>query len=161
MSDKCEPPEELRGVDGWHWVRWHQYPPGDEFITEWDSDAGEWCATHLNGDSGRRYLYICPALTPAEADALRAERDAERRGQVAANQNMSDQIAERWKAERDAEALRARVAVLEEALTNLPDVIGADNAPKSMGIGDALAWEIGQIYYRARVKAALSTGSET
>jgi enamine deaminase RidA (YjgF/YER057c/UK114 family) len=143
-TPKCEPPEELRGVDGWHWVRWFEYPPGDEFTAQWDGDAAEWCETHLNGDSGRRYLYVSPALTPAEADALRAERDDwQQAAQVEAAQ---------------VNALRARVAVLEEALQSIAnhpeaEIVLTDYGPD----GRQRVWPT----VAQEARAALSTGSKT
>ena len=75
MSDRCEPPEHMRGVDGWHWVRWHEYPPGDEFIAYWDTDnaGGAWDAetAWLNDAvSGRKYIYIAPVTRPNVVAAL-------------------------------------------------------------------------------------------
>jgi hypothetical protein len=75
MSARCEPPEELRGVDGWHWVRWHAYAPGDEFIAYWQADNGlngAWDidSAHINRDGGRKYLYIGSVATPDTVRAL-------------------------------------------------------------------------------------------
>lgn len=41
MSDRCEPPEHLRGVNGWHWL--HR---DDERLTvEWERNPhGGWCS---------------------------------------------------------------------------------------------------------------------
>lgn len=75
MTDtaKCEPPEALRGVDGFHWVQ----PPksSEPRVRRWRWTWGLWqdgaAETTLAG-----YAYIEPVLTPAEVAALRAERDA-------------------------------------------------------------------------------------
>ena len=73
MSDRCEPPEHLRGVDGWHWVqvrsntpkviRWH----ASSWITVSDLPLGPARAY------GAGWRYIAPVTPPAEVDALRAE----------------------------------------------------------------------------------------
>lgn len=71
MTDekRCEPPEHLRGVDGWHWVRWHGYRTGNEFIAYWDPnhEGGAWDAATpwLNRDeNGRKYIYLAPVAPP-------------------------------------------------------------------------------------------------
>ena len=38
MSDRCEPPEHLRGVDGWHWVQIADWPAT---VNRWVWDAHE------------------------------------------------------------------------------------------------------------------------
>jgi hypothetical protein len=50
MSDaqRCEPPEHLRGVDGWHWV---QAPVGDPHLARWHAAERAdveplWTSTH-------------------------------------------------------------------------------------------------------------------
>ena len=68
MSDRCEPPEHLRWVDGWHWlndcpVRWR----ADQQEWEWNED--EWVPPKVAYYAG--YRYIAPVSTPAEVDALR------------------------------------------------------------------------------------------
>lgn len=78
MSDapKCEPPEALRGVDGDFWVE----RGGTQFVIPWLADPQCWQVAGYDVSPGRfvaqGYRYIGPALTPAEAAALRAERDA-------------------------------------------------------------------------------------
>lgn len=87
MSDapKCEPPGDLAKVDGWHWVQVHNWAPR---LAEWQvapyggrqplwkdyerqrSCTPDWAAREWG------YRYVGPALTPAEAATLRAERDA-------------------------------------------------------------------------------------
>lgn len=81
MSDRCEPPEHLRGVDGWHWV---QPPVGNPHLARWH--AAErldveplWTSTHHVYSGTPRYAvrewgwrYIAPVATPAEVETLRA-----------------------------------------------------------------------------------------
>ena len=71
-AEKCEPPPELRGVDGWHWVQW---PSGREVPQFWGGSDDEGCQWHA-GTPTLSMRYLSPALTPAEVAALRAERDA-------------------------------------------------------------------------------------
>ena len=106
MTDRCEPPEELRGVDGWHWVK---VPDGCEECWEWDAEERGWwdpggsCVIDVSGMDG--YRYLAPVTPPAEVDQLRAERDEN------AFQAMSlgSELA----------TLRATVAQLREALAGL------------------------------------------
>lgn len=78
MTDtpRCEPREELRGADGWHWL------DGDRpIVARWYAArdyAGEcWRinATQYSGEGAhkRGYRYIAPITPAAEVDALRAE----------------------------------------------------------------------------------------
>jgi len=83
MTDRCEPPEHLRGVDGWHWVRCGY--DGRSFIARWsaaphsgleplwarygESATPVWAAAHWD------WRYLAPVATPEEVEALRAERD--------------------------------------------------------------------------------------
>ena len=71
-AEKCEPPPELRGRDGWHWVQW---PSGREVPQFWGGSDDEGCQWHA-GTPTLSMRYLSPVLTPSEADALRAERDA-------------------------------------------------------------------------------------
>lgn len=77
MTDRCEPPPELRDVAGWHWV-----------LSTADDSTGEpeisfWFPPTQNVINGRGWwehgeiwdCYIAPVSTPAEVDVLRAERD--------------------------------------------------------------------------------------
>lgn len=81
-ADRCEPPPELRGVDGWHWVDNGREPPFPRFFEASDRDDMEpvwlrpgsdltatpaWAAKHW------RWRYIAPVATSAEVAALRAE----------------------------------------------------------------------------------------
>lgn len=85
MTDRCEPPEELRGVDGWHWVDRHGL--GDPELLAWRRNSAngdfEWWydrggARFISGESqtASYWHYEGAALTPAEVAALREERDA-------------------------------------------------------------------------------------
>lgn len=84
MTDaRCEPPPELRGKDGWHWlVLMVNDGPSRPFAQRWHPDrAGsdsEWGASYLSPSAAylRGYRYLSPVHTPAEVAALRAERDA-------------------------------------------------------------------------------------
>jgi hypothetical protein len=150
-TPKCEPPEELREVDGWHWV---QAPVGDPLLARWhaaDRPGIEplWVSTHHVYSGTPRYAarewgwrYLCPVLTPAEAEALRAERD-------------DWQQAARFEADQ-VNALRARVAVLGGALKAL--AIAVHNISRGGPPPDALM-KLQEASVLAR--AALSTGSET
>lgn len=72
MSDqRCEPPDALRGVDGWHWVE----APAIKLqvVRRWWRARGEWCWANMDERTLRSFRYLSPVLTPAEADALQAE----------------------------------------------------------------------------------------
>lgn len=76
MTDRCEPPEELRGVDGDHWLQRGGDKPE---ILRWQHE-GLWlnvppayAASRPEHAAYLGYRYLCPVLTPAEADALRQE----------------------------------------------------------------------------------------
>lgn len=86
MSDnqRCEPPEELRGVDGWHWVQYGD--DGKEFIARWSAARAAphsgleplWArygenATPVWASAHWDWRYLAPVATPAEVEALRAE----------------------------------------------------------------------------------------
>ena len=67
MTKKCEPPPELRGVDGWHWL--HKNCP-----VFWIADQGKW---DWGNDEFRApehvpasYHYIGPVTPPATVAAL-------------------------------------------------------------------------------------------
>lgn len=70
MSDRCEPPEELRGVDGWHWVE----APAIQmcFVLRWWRARGQWCWADMDERTLRSFRYLAPVATPAEVEALRA-----------------------------------------------------------------------------------------
>lgn len=83
-TPRCEPPPELRGRDGWHWVQFGKCSPR---FAEWQaapysgrqplwkdyerqqSCTPEWAAKEWG------WRYLSPVATPAEVAALRAERD--------------------------------------------------------------------------------------
>ena len=82
MSARCEPPEELRGVDGWHWVqasvgephlaKWFAAPNrGIEPL--WDSDHHIYTATPSCAAREWGLRYLAPVATSAEVDEVRAE----------------------------------------------------------------------------------------
>lgn len=78
-ATKCEPLEELRGVDGWHWV---QAPVGEPHLARWhpaerDDIEPLWTSTHHVYSGTPRYVvrewgwrYLAPAATPATVRAL-------------------------------------------------------------------------------------------
>lgn len=121
---RCEPQPEWRNRDGWHWVqdvsgyfvptcaRW-QFNGGGIWVFGGTQTARPSYAYRTG------YRYLAPVATPAEVDALRAERDelAEGKRLAIAGQNHNAKLVE----QRDAElaALRARVERLEAALRGL------------------------------------------
>lgn len=162
MTGRCEPPEHLRGVDGWHWVQWPEGPPQ---VLQWRyiMKIGEygWAlrdyATTATGATKAGWRYIAPVSTPSEVAALRAERDDWRRkageGWQAASDEAqkADAIRDRLEAlqdvldEGDAEnaTLRARVATLAALVHDVLSTRAADHAE---------AHSIGWVY---RARAAL------
>lgn len=78
MSDapRCEPPEELRGVDGWHWLTLFGHTKPAPYL--WQPDGpGLWCGIEKYGCTAtwayeRGHRYIAPVTPPAEVEALRA-----------------------------------------------------------------------------------------
>lgn len=77
MTDRCEPPAELRGVDGWHWVQCAIGPNPESYDPElmwWD--AAYWLWSETAGGVGQpltHYIHVAAVLTPTEVAALRAE----------------------------------------------------------------------------------------
>jgi len=81
MTDetRCEPPPELRGVDGWHWV---QAPVGEPHLARWHAAERDdveplWTSTHHVYSGTPRYVvrewgwrYIAPVTPPAVVAAL-------------------------------------------------------------------------------------------
>jgi hypothetical protein len=76
--NRCEPPEGLRGVAGWHWLtckgepyhapmRWEPDPP------HWPEKSGAWCSQPIKGRGGwaaeRGWAYLGPV--PAHSDLVR------------------------------------------------------------------------------------------
>lgn len=76
MSDRCEPPERLRGVDGWHWV---QCPEGTEQACRWRGKSERW-PPYWSGFDGPPndareayelgWRYLAPVAPPALVRAL-------------------------------------------------------------------------------------------
>jgi hypothetical protein len=77
MSDtpRCEPPEELRGRE-WHWVTDDDCEP---VMRKWGGKYNGWLSLDMPSSPTLAHTtgwrYIAPVATPAEVDALRAERD--------------------------------------------------------------------------------------
>lgn len=79
MTEKCEPPEGLRGVDGWHWV---QAPVGEPHLARWHAAERDdveplWTSTHHVYSGTPRYAvrewawrYHSPVTPPAVVAAL-------------------------------------------------------------------------------------------
>ena len=76
MSERCEPPPEWRGKDGWHWLyhpRWEEWParysaPCHVGIWPiWQCPDSNWTtpAAHREG-----YRYLAPVTPPATVAAL-------------------------------------------------------------------------------------------
>ena len=69
--ERCEPPPELRGVDGWHWV---EAPAIKQlFIRRWWRARGKWCWADMDDRTLRSFHYLTPVTPPAEVEAIRAE----------------------------------------------------------------------------------------
>ena len=60
MSDRCEPPEHLRGVDGWHWV---EICGREHCFYWWERTSGDWGWWNVFNDDDCRYL--APVAPPA------------------------------------------------------------------------------------------------
>ena len=78
--ERCEPPPELRDVDGWHWVKCGDDDPE---VVRWQHDGGGiWCMGTGSPRPAYAYSlgwrYLAPVSTPAEVDALRADLERER-----------------------------------------------------------------------------------
>jgi hypothetical protein len=108
MSDRCEPPEHLRGVDGDYWLSC-----ADTLITAyWYADVARWTIRRLDRidpEAMPGWRYHSPVATPAEVEALRRERDAWQR---ACEENAAD--GSRWL--NELATLRAANARLREVL---------------------------------------------
>lgn len=82
QATRCEPPERLREVKGWHWVevrglheclKWRRYSPAHDW--RWEYGEGE---VAPDSETAQRWLYISPIPSPADVEALvRAARSAE------------------------------------------------------------------------------------
>ena len=105
VTARCEPPPELRGVDGAHWLK----IGNTAVVYEWYKDHQCWldgAYDRYASDMYRRgFRYLAPVTTPAEVEALRAE--VMRAGAECAD--AMSQVA----------TLRARVAKLEGAVRYL------------------------------------------
>jgi hypothetical protein len=68
---RCEPREELRGVDGWHWLTGHNPVLWIADRQEWQWGEDDW----VTPEAAYRYdyRYLAPVATPAEVERLRAE----------------------------------------------------------------------------------------
>lgn len=65
MTDRCEPPPELRDRAGWHWVR---SPIGALILRFWGQNWNRWFGEMSDG-----WRYVAPVMTPDEvAAAIRA-----------------------------------------------------------------------------------------
>lgn len=137
MSDtRCEPPPELRSVDGWHWV------DADRPIVcmwQWDpwNDTGAWKmpgSIIWGPDSAHRhgYRYLSPVATSAEVEALRVERDAfaQQAGECSGGYQTL---------EREVTTLLARVARLEQALHSADALLCADGYTVTHPVVQAIA----------------------
>lgn len=72
MTDaRCEPPADLRGGDGWHWLE----VGGAQFCHRWRRARGEWGWATIDQRSLAGMRYLSPVATPTEVAALRAEND--------------------------------------------------------------------------------------
>lgn len=73
MSARCEPPEELRGVDGWHWFTEHNPVLWIADRQEWEWGQDDWVTPEAAYRYG--YRYLAPVSTPAEVAALQQTFD--------------------------------------------------------------------------------------
>lgn len=144
MSDAWDGRPQNPERDGWHWVRWAEYEPGTEFTAFWSS--GEWSDdwAHLAGNRhARRYIYLGPCLTPAEAaaqaEAARREALAEWRDEPPGGISKGDvlylspervaaQIETARREEREANARIAEGRVYKEQYRTWPWWINRDGS---------------------------------
>lgn len=63
---RCEPPEPLRGVDGWHWLE----VGGAQFCHRWWRARGEWRWATLDDRSAAGMRHLAPVTPPAVVAAL-------------------------------------------------------------------------------------------
>ena len=120
-EERCEPPPELRGVDGWHWVQPHQWAaiPARWHAAPHDGLEPLWASTHHVASGTPAWAadewgwrYLAPVATPEEVAALRAE--VARAGAVCAD--MGAEIVR----------LRAEVASMRVTLGQQPPAEGAE-----------------------------------
>jgi hypothetical protein len=73
MTDRCEPPPELRQFGVWHWLEYREPP---YTFARWDHD-GWWLPEDQNvcpsDGMSEHWRYIAPIASPEEVEALRAE----------------------------------------------------------------------------------------
>jgi hypothetical protein len=120
MSDtRCEPPEELRGVDGWHWVR-NRF--GYVAVRRWlCGPYPAWRSGGMpstpDGAFTAGYRYLAPVATPAEVEALRRERDEARAAlkPFADVASLAEAGGEWWALVGIDDVLAARAALAKEA----------------------------------------------
>ena len=67
MTDRCEPPPELRGEDGWHWV---EYPSGYQMAARWWLERTVWRWMGMSSYDASLLRYITPVATPVEFKAI-------------------------------------------------------------------------------------------
>ena len=67
-TQRCEPPEHLRGVDGWHWVEAPSIKT--QFVRRWWRARGEWCWADMDERTLRSFRYLAPVAPPATVAAL-------------------------------------------------------------------------------------------
>ena len=117
---RCEPPEKLRGVDGWHWVK-HESVEAPTMATWempewWPETGGAWrIGSHLympQPAHKKGWRYLAPVTPPAEVDALREERAAMEFARDTFARELDTCAVERA-------TLRATVAQLREALERI------------------------------------------
>ena len=80
---RCEPPEELRGVDGWHWLTRHDtlpvlgwwMPPRAPEKPFWTirGQSNGFYAPEASNMYENGYRYLAPVTPHAEVERLRAE----------------------------------------------------------------------------------------
>jgi hypothetical protein len=132
MTDRCEPPEHLRGVDGWHLLQYRSRlsRPTRDIAAFWHARDGQpvWNAEGrvLMPDDAHYadWHYVGQMATPAEVEALRRERDD-------------------WKrlcfiAEPEVATLRADNARLREALTEIAQPLDLRDLPALRG--EPVSW---------------------
>jgi hypothetical protein len=113
MSDRCEPPEHLRGVDGDHWLSCADTP----ITAYWYADVARWTIRRLDRidpEAMPGWRYHSPVATPAEVEALRREA-------AKFEASWFDAVAERVAAEADVATLCAANARLREAIRSALD----------------------------------------
>jgi hypothetical protein len=88
MSDptraRIEPPQHLRGVDGWHWCRQGILETAEKF-PRWWSASGQywWFEGHIIAPATAVFAgwhYECPCPTPGEVEALARLGESSPRG---------------------------------------------------------------------------------